>query len=128
MKTYRVCLPRLSQRNIQISIDVDGDTNGSLELVTVVLTWQVFDINTTQVAQCILVVEGMSPHDTVVFAGQVIEPAMDRGHTWQVVQHLLGLFNYFLQRRQRKMSLMIKYFIKKRKGKKIMFIFTLVEH
>lgn len=63
------------------------------------LTWQVFDINTAQVAQGVLVVEGMVAHDAVVFAGQVVEAAMHRGHTWQIVQHLLHLFNEFLHRR-----------------------------
>lgn len=56
-----------------------------VKLTTAGLTWQVFDINTAQVAQCILVVEGMVPHDAVVFAGQIIEAAMHRGHTWQIV-------------------------------------------
>lgn len=60
-------------------------------------TWEVFDIYTAEVAQSILVVGGVVANDAIVLAGEVIETAVDRRHAGQVIQHLLHLFNDFLE-------------------------------
>lgn len=60
-------------------------------------TWEVFDVYTAEVAQSILVVGGVVADDAIVLAGEVIEPAVDRRHAGQVIQHLLHLFNDFLE-------------------------------
>lgn len=67
-----------------------------------VLTWQVFNFHTSEVAQSVLVVGGVVPDDAVVFAGEIVKPSVDRRHPGQVVQHSLDLFNEFLDvQRQR---------------------------
>lgn len=60
-------------------------------------TWEVFDVYTAEVAQSILVVGGVVADDAIVLAGEVIEPAVDRRHAGQVIQHLLHIFNDFLE-------------------------------
>lgn len=39
----------------------------------------------------------MVADDAIVLAGEVIEAAVDRRHAGQVIQHLLHLFNDFLE-------------------------------
>lgn len=60
------------------------------------LTWKVFNVHTSEVAQRILVVGGMVSNDAIIFAGEVIKPAVDRRHPGQVIQHFLNLFYDFL--------------------------------
>ncbi len=60
-------------------------------------TWQVFNVHTAKVAQSVLVVGGVVSNDAIIFAGEIIKPAVDRRHSRQVIQHLLNLFNEFLQ-------------------------------
>lgn len=60
------------------------------------LTWKVFNVHTSQVAQSILVVGGVVPDDAIVFAGEVIKTAVDRCHPRQVIQHFLDIFDNFL--------------------------------
>lgn len=61
------------------------------------LTWEVFDVYTSEVAQSVLVVGGVVPDDTIIFAREVIKPAVDRRHPRQVIQHFLHVFNDFLE-------------------------------
>lgn len=60
-------------------------------------TWEVFDVHTSEVAQSVLVVGGVVPDDAIIFAGEVIKPAVDRRHPGQVIQHFLNIFNDFLE-------------------------------
>lgn len=60
------------------------------------LTWEVFNVHTSEVAQGVLVVGGVVPDDTIIFAGEVIKPAVDRRHSGQVIQHFLNVFDDFL--------------------------------
>lgn len=64
------------------------------------LTWQVPDVHTAQVPQSIFVVVGVVPHDAMVFTGEVVEPAMDRGHSGEVIQRLLNILNDILQEKR----------------------------
>ncbi len=61
------------------------------------LTWKVFNVHTSQVAQSVLVVGGVVPDDAIIFAREVVKPAVDRRHTGQVIQHFLDLFDEFLE-------------------------------
>jgi hypothetical protein len=64
------------------------------------LTWQVLDVHTAEVAEGILVVGGVVANDAVVFARQIIKAAVDRGHSWQVVEDFLHLLDDFLEGRR----------------------------
>lgn len=61
------------------------------------LTLQVFNVHTSEVAQSILVVGGVVPDDAIIFAREVIKPAVDRRHPGQVIQHFLHLLDEFLE-------------------------------
>ena len=61
------------------------------------LTWQVFNVHTTKVAESILVVGGMVANNAVVFARQIIKAAVNRRHSWQIVEDFLNLFDDFLE-------------------------------
>lgn len=61
------------------------------------LTWKIFDVHTAEVAQSVLVVGGVVPDDAVIFAREVVKPAVDRRHAGQVIQHFLDVFNEFLK-------------------------------
>lgn len=68
------------------------------------LTWKVFNVHTPKVAQSVLVVGGVVPNDAIIFAREVIKPAMDWRHPRQVIQHFLNLFNEFLEEYKEAMS------------------------
>lgn len=60
-------------------------------------TWEVFDVHTSEVAQSVLVVGGVVPDDAIIFAREVVKPAVDRRHPGQVIQHFLDIFDNFLE-------------------------------
>lgn len=41
------------------------------------VTWQIFNINTSQKAQSILIIRGVVPNCLVVLAGEIIEAAVN---------------------------------------------------
>lgn len=53
------------------------------------VTWQVPDVDTAQEPQGVFVVGRVVPDRLVVFAGQVVETAVNGRHARQVVQHVL---------------------------------------
>lgn len=60
-------------------------------------TLKVFDVHAAEVAQSVLVVGGVVPDDAIIFAREIIKPAVDRRHPRQVIQHLLNLLDDFLK-------------------------------
>lgn len=66
------------------------------------LTWKVFNVHASEVAQSVLVVGGVVPDDAIVFAGEVVKTAVDRCHPGQVIQHFFNLFDNFLRDKTRK--------------------------
>ena len=42
----------------------------------------------------------MVANNAVVFAGQIVKAAVDRGHSWQVVEDFLDLLDDFLEGRR----------------------------
>lgn len=50
----------------------------------------------------------MIADDAVVFARQVIKAAVDRRHSWQVVENFLDLLNDFLEGEKRNISSLLK--------------------
>lgn len=72
--------------------------------IMLLLTWEVFNVHTSEVAQSVLVVGGMVPDDAIIFAREVVKPAMDGCHPGQVIQHFLNFFNDFLENKEERGS------------------------
>lgn len=72
------------------SSSCDVDFNGHV-------TWQILDVYTAEKPQSVFVVGSVVPDGLVVFAGEVVETAVNGCYTGEAAEHFLHVFNCFLQ-------------------------------